>query len=203
MFKGDEKKEYSVHGHYEAEQVACQAVRTLLRYIGEDPDRSGIEDTPMRVVKALREMTSGLREDPKEILSRQFDLEHDELLILRGVPFTSLCEHHLLPFTGEATVAYIPKPDETGRNKVVGLSKLARLVLCFAKRPQIQERMTSQVTNALIENLNPLGAACLIKAKHSCMSCRGVRLDAEFITSSIKGVFFSDPLARAELMRLI
>ena len=180
--------------------VAEDAVRTLLRYIGEDPTRDGLVDTPKRVLKALSEMTQGLREDPTKILERQFDLPHDELVLVKGVSFTSICEHHLLPFSGTAAVAYIPG----NNNKVVGLSKLGRLVLCFARRPQIQERMTAQIADAIMEHLQPLGAACVVSAEHSCMSCRGVKLPgAAFVTSALRGVLRTDTAARAELMSLI
>lgn len=178
---------------------AEEAVKVLLRFLGEDPDRDGLKDTPTRVLKALREMTEGLREDPAKILERRFELTHDELVVLKGIPFTSLCEHHLLPFQGEAAVAYVPNG-----GKVVGLSKLARLVQCFAKRPQIQERMTGEIADAVVTYLEPIGAACVISAEHSCLACRGARLPgALFITSALRGVLKEDQRARAELMSLI
>lgn len=175
------------------------AVVRILQYLGEDVTRDGLKGTPARVLKALTEMTEGMHQDPADILKRQFELGHDEMVVLKGIPFTSLCEHHMLPFSGVAHVAYIPDG-----KRVVGLSKMARLVLCFAKRLQIQERMTGQVVDAIMEHLKPLGAACVIKAEHSCMSCRGVRLpDTSFITSALRGVLFSDKSARLELMALL
>lgn len=184
---------------YPGELIARKAVRTLLQYIGEDPSREGLLDTPKRVLKALKEMTDGLDEDPKSILSTRFELQHDELILLKGIPFTSICEHHLLVFTGTASVAYVP-----AMGKVVGLSKLARLVQCFAKRPQIQERLTGQIVDTLMEHLVPKGAACIIEAEHSCVSCRGVKLSGtRFITSALRGVLKEDPRARAEVMSLI
>lgn len=199
QYKGPQDSEMRAQWYAKMERTATEGLKALLYFIGEDPDREGLEETPARVLRALKEMTQGSWEDPKEILSKQFDSEHDELVILRAIPFTSLCEHHVLPFTGTASVAYIPKP-----GKVVGLSKLGRLVQCFTKRLQIQERMTNQIADALVENLQPLGAACIIRAAHSCMSCRGAKLTGtEFITSAIRGVFRDDPSARAELMALI
>lgn len=189
------------------EDIAQQCVKSLLRFIGEDPDRDGLIDTPKRVVKALKEMTSGVNELPEEILSKQFALQHDEMVVLRNIPFTSLCEHHMLPFSGYAGVAYIPKPynplTKIG-GYVVGLSKLARLVQCYAKRLQVQERMTSEIADALVKYLHPQGAACVIVAQHSCLSCRGARISgSEFITSAMRGCFASDMSARLELLSLL
>lgn len=185
------------------EAVLFDAVRTLLFGIGEDPDRDGLRDTPKRVVKALREMTAGLWEHPKEILATQFEAVHDELIVLTDIPFTSLCEHHLLPFSGTAAVGYIPKLDGDGRGKVVGLSKLARLVQCFARRPQIQESMTGQIADTVLTALDPVGSACVIRAEHSCLSCRGARLSgAKFVTSALRGALKEDARARAEFFNL-
>lgn len=176
--------------------VAEEAVRVLLRYIDEDPTRSGLVDTPGRVIRAMREMTQGQKQDPAEILSRTFDEQCDEMIVLRGIRFTSLCEHHLLPFDGIANVGYLP-------GKVVGLSKLARLVECFARRLQMQERLTKQIVEALAEHLQAKGAGCIIRAKHACMGCRGVRKpDAEMVTSCLLGAFREDDKARAEFMAL-
>src|SRR6202044_3160860 len=184
---------------WEADHGPEDAVVRLLQYIGEDPRRDGLKDTPARVLKALREMTEGLREDPATILERRFKLEHDEMVILRDIPFNSICEHHLLNFTGTAAVAYVPNGGE-----VVGLSKLARLVLCYAKRPQVQERLAGQVVDGVMVHLKPLGAACIIKAEHSCLACRGAKLPgAQFVTSALRGVLKTDVSARAELMALI
>ncbi len=184
---------------WEAEHGPEDAVVRLLEWIGENPKRDGLLDTPKRVLKAMREMTEGLREEPELILERRFDLDHDEMVILKDIAFTSICEHHLLPFSGTAAVAYVPNG-----GKVVGLSKLARLVLCYAKRPQVQERMAGQIADDLVKYLEPVGAACVLKAEHSCMACRGVKLSgASFVTSALRGVLKTDVAARAELMALI
>lgn len=174
-------------------------VQKLLISIGEDPQREGLIKTPERVVKALFEMTKGYDQDPKQILSTQFEPErYDEMVILRDIEFKSLCEHHMLPFSGVATVGYIPS------KKIVGLSKLARLVDCFANRLQVQERMTHQIAHALEEHLQPLGTGVLVKAHHSCMSCRGVKKSgAKMITSSLTGVMRTDPACRHEFLSCI
>lgn len=175
-----------------------QAVFALLKGVGEDPTREGLVDTPARVAKAWREMTEGYAQDPAEILSKVFPSESsDSMVLVRGIPFVSMCEHHCLPFTGVAHVAYLPSP-----GNVVGLSKLARLVHCFAKRLQVQERLTQQITQALVEHLKPLGAACVIEATHSCMSLRGVRAPATMVTSDLQGSF-RQPEVRAEFLSLI
>lgn len=176
--------------------LAQDGIRSLLEYLGEDPGREGLAKTPHRVVKAFREMTVGYDHDPKEILSTVFHEKHDQMVVLKGIKFISLCEHHMLPFTGEASVAYIPE------DKVVGLSKLARLVECYAKRLQVQERMTMQITDALTEHLKPLGSGAIIKAHHSCMGCRGVRQpSAQMITSSLVGNMRT-PEVRQEFLEL-
>lgn len=172
------------------------AVVRLLSYIGEDPNRDGLVETPGRVCRALREMTAGYALDPKTILATSFDCEYDEMVIVRGVPFTSMCEHHMLPFTGHATVAYIP------RSRVCGLSKLVRLVDVYARRLQMQERMTMQIADALEENLDPLGIGVVVKGVHSCMSCRGVNKAGEMVTSALRGAMLDTPQARAEFMSL-
>lgn len=179
--------------------AAEDVVKVLLRSIGEDPDRDGLRDTPKRVVKALAEMACGRLESPAVILERRFELPHDEMVLLEDIPFTSLCEHHLLPFSGRAAVAYIPSG-----GKVVGLSKLARLVLCYARRLQVQEQLTGQVVDAIVEHLQPVGAACVIEAEHSCLACRGARLSGtKFVTSALRGIFKQDLSARAEVMSLL
>jgi GTP cyclohydrolase I len=175
---------------------AEEAVTTLLRFIGEEPERDGLRDTPSRVVKAWREMTSGYAEDPAEILSRTFDESSDEMVILRGISFYSTCEHHLLPFYGEAVVGYLP-------GKVVGISKLARLVECFAKRLQVQERMTRQIADAVEKHLEARGVGVVLRAHHLCMGCRGVRQEeTEMVTSSMLGTLRTDATSRAEFLRL-
>lgn len=177
---------------------AIGAVEKLLHLIGEDPTRDGLRDTPKRVVKALLEMTSGYREDPAKILSTTFAEKHDAMVLLKGIRFQSLCEHHLLPFVGVAHVGYVP------HERVVGLSKLARLVSCYAKRLQVQERLTDQIAGAIMEHLKPLGAGVVVSSSHSCMAYRGANQpDAEMITSSMLGVLRDKPEARAEFLRLI
>jgi len=178
------------------EDSAEQAVATLLRFIGEDTGRDGLLDTPSRVVRAWREMTAGYGEDPAEILSRTFEESSDEMIVLRGITFYSVCEHHLLPFYGTASVGYLP-------GRVVGISKLARLVNCFARRLQIQERMTRQIAEAVEEHLDARGVGVVIRAHHLCMGCRGVRQEeTEMVTSSMLGTLRSDPTSRAEFFRL-
>lgn len=174
------------------------AIRYLLRALGEDSDRNGLKDTPERVWRAWQEMTAGYKEDPGAILLTVFQETSDEIIILKGIRFSSLCEHHMLPFTGQATVGYIP----SGKG-VVGLSKLARLVHCYARRLQIQERLTRQIAQAIEVYLEPLGAGVIIKAHHHCMSHRGVNQpEAEMITSAMSGVFRDKPSTRAEFMSL-
>lgn len=169
----------------------------LLHAIGEDPSRDGLKDTPARVVKAFSEMCSGYTENPGLILERQFEVSHDEMIVLRGIEFVSLCEHHMLPFLGHATVGYIP----ADKGKVVGLSKLARLVLCYAKRLQVQERLTNEIADALDKHLSPDGCGVIITATHSCMSCRGVKQpNAEMITSSMRGAFRNNSSTRSEFL---
>ena len=175
---------------------AEEAVATLLRFIGEEPERDGLRDTPARVVKAWREMTAGYAEDPAEILARTFDESSDELVILRGISFYSTCEHHLLPFYGQAVVGYLP-------GKVVGISKLARLVECFAKRLQVQERMTRQIADAVEQHLEARGVGVVLRAHHLCMGCRGVRQEeTEMVTSAMLGTLRTDATSRAEFLRL-
>jgi GTP cyclohydrolase IA len=175
---------------------AEEAVATLLRFIGEEPERDGLRDTPARVVKAWREMTAGYAEDPAEILARTFDESSDELVILRGISFYSTCEHHLLPFYGQAVVGYLP-------GKVVGISKLARLVECFAKRLQVQERMTRQIAEAVETHLEARGVGVVLRAHHLCMGCRGVRQEeTEMVTSSMLGTLRTDATSRAEFLKL-
>lgn len=183
----------------DAEAVA--AVTTLLRYLGEDPNRDGLADTPGRVVRALTEMTAGRGIDPRSVLATSFDLGEaataDELIVVTRVPFHSLCEHHLLPFSGTATVAYLP-----ASARVVGLSKLARLVDLYARRLQVQERLTTEVAQALMDYANARGAACIVTGRHHCMCARGIRSDGRMVTSALLGVLRESTEARAELMAL-
>jgi len=178
----------------------ADAVVRLLEHIGEDPTREGLHDTPARVLRALTEMTEGYHVDIKALLTRTFESDgYGGMVIVRDVDFVSLCEHHMLPFTGRAAVAYIP-----GNGRVVGLSKLARLVDAFARRLQVQERMTEQLADALVQHLEPEGVGVVVVAQHSCMSCRGARkADARMVTSSLRGALYDKPEARAEFMRLV
>lgn len=172
------------------------AVRTLLQHIGEDPERDGLRDTPARVVKAFLEMTAGYDESPADILSTTFSEHSDELIVLRGIDFHSTCEHHLLPFQGVAHVGYLP-------GKVVGISKLARVVHCFARRLQIQERMTQQVAQAIETHLEARGVGVIIAAHHSCMGCRGVKLPAtQLVTSAMLGTLRNHAETRSEFLQL-
>lgn len=175
-----------------------RAVREILLAVGEDPDREGLLKTPNRVARAYGELMAGLREDPRRHLKTVFEERYDEIVLLRDISFHSLCEHHLLPFTGRAHVAYLPD------GKVVGLSKLARLVEGFARRPQVQERLTTQVADALMEELHSQGAACVIEATHTCMTIRGAKKPgAVMVTSALRGVFKEDASSRAEVLALM
>lgn len=175
------------------------AVVEILEAIGEDPQREGLLRTPERVANMYAEVFAGLREDPEHHLEVQFEAEHDEMVMVRDIPFYSMCEHHLLPFVGKAHVAYVP--GEAG--KITGLSKLARLVEAYARRPQVQERLTSQVADKLMEVLEPRGALVVVEAEHHCMSMRGVRKPGSLtITSAVRGIFLSDA-TRAEALQLI
>ena len=175
------------------------AVREILLAVGEDPDRDGLVDTPGRVARAYAEVFSGLRADPAELLATTFDIDHGELVIVRDIPLYSTCEHHLVPFHGVAHVGYLPG----GSGKVTGLSKIARLVDLFAKRPQVQERLTTQVADALVEHLDVGGVIVVVEAEHLCMSMRGVRKPgATTITSAVRGQL-RDSTTRAEAMALL
>ena len=175
-----------------------RAVREILLAVGEDPDREGLRKTPHRVARAYAELMAGLRTEPREHLKTVFHERYDEVVLLRDIQFHSLCEHHLLPFVGRAHVAYLPD------GKVVGLSKLARLVDGFARRPQVQERLTSQVADALMAELSPKGAACVIEASHTCMTIRGVhKPGSTMVTSALRGLFKKDARTRGEVLSLI
>lgn len=178
--------------------AAERAVRELLLAVGEDPDREGLSDTPHRVARMYQELFAGLRTDPAAHLQRVFHEQYDEIVLLRNIDFFSLCEHHLLPFQGKAHVAYLPN------GKVVGLSKLARTVDAYARRPQIQERMTCQIADAIVQHLDPRGVAVVVEAEHLCMKMRGVQKPSGvMVTSAVRGVFRNDAAARAEVMSLI
>ncbi|WP_144206549.1 GTP cyclohydrolase I FolE [Mycobacterium tilburgii] len=176
------------------------AIRELLYAIGEDPDRDGLRDTPARVARACREMFSGLYTDPDAVLNTMFDEDHDELVIVKEIPLYSTCEHHLVSFHGVAHVGYIPGPD----GRVTGLSKIARLVDLYAKRPQVQERLTSQIADALVKRLDPRGVIVVVEAEHLCMAMRGVcKPGATTTTSVVRGQFKTDAASRAEALDLI
>ncbi|MEB3369398.1 GTP cyclohydrolase I FolE [Saccharopolyspora mangrovi] len=176
------------------------AIRELLIAAGEDPERDGLKETPQRVARAYRELFAGLYTDPDEVLDKTFDEAHEELVLVRDIPVYSQCEHHLLPFHGNAHIGYIP--NEHGR--VTGLSKLARLVDLYAKRPQVQERLTSQVADALVRRLEPRGVIVVIDAEHLCMGMRGVRkAGSTTTTSAVRGIFRSSSSSRSEALSLI
>ena len=182
----------------ENETPAEDSVVRLIQLIGEDVSREGLQETPKRFIKAFQFLTSGYKENPEDIMKCFEDKDYDQIVLLKDIEIYSLCEHHMLPFFGKAHVAYIPN------GKILGISKLARLVDIFSKRLQIQERIGEQVTKALEESLNPLGAACIIEAQHLCMRMRGVqKQNSVMVTSSLKGAFRNDNKAREELMRLI
>lgn len=175
-----------------------KAVREILIAVGENPEREGLAKTPNRVARAYGELLAGLRDDPRRHLKTVFNERYDEVVLLRNIEFHSLCEHHLLPFTGRAHVAYMPD------GKVVGLSKLARLVEGFARRPQVQERLTTQIADALMEELNPMGAACVIEATHTCMTIRGAKKPGStMVTSALRGLFKENASSRAEILALM
>lgn len=176
------------------------AVRELLIAIGEDPDRQGLLDTPARVARAYKELMAGLYTDPDAVLNTTFDEEHDELVLVKEIPLYSTCEHHLVSFHGVAHVGYIPGVD----GRVTGLSKIARLVDLYSKRPQVQERLTAQIADALMRKLDPRGAIVVIEAEHLCMAMRGVRKPgAVTTTSAVRGQFKTDKASRAEALELI
>jgi len=182
------------------QQRAEAAIRELLIAVGENPDREGLQETPARVARAYQEIFSGLYEDPTEVLSKTFSEDHREMVMVRDIQFYSTCEHHLVPFFGTAHIGYIPGKD----GKVTGLSKLARLVDGMAKRPQVQERLTTQVADALMERLDPAGVIVVIEAEHLCMAMRGIRKPgANTITSAVRGVLESSAATRAEAFNLI
>ncbi|WNG87080.1 GTP cyclohydrolase I FolE [Mycobacterium sp. ITM-2016-00317] len=176
------------------------AVRELLIAVGEDPDREGLRDTPARVARAYQEIFAGLYVDPDEVLKTMFDEQHDELVLVKDIPMYSTCEHHLVSFHGVAHVGYIPGED----GRVTGLSKLARVVDLYAKRPQVQERLTAQIADALMRRLKPRGAIVVIEAEHLCMAMRGIRKPgAVTTTSAVRGQFKTDKASRAEALELI
>lgn len=189
--------------HAEHAQVdlprAAAAVRELLIAVGEDPDREGLADTPARVARAYAETFAGLRQDPADVLNAVFDIGHEEMILVRDIELYSTCEHHLVPFHGVAHVGYIPSHD----GRVTGLSKLARVVDMYARRPQVQERLTTEIVEALVSHLKPRGAIVVVECEHMCMSMRGIRKPgAKTVTSAVRGQLH-DPATRAEAMSLI
>lgn len=176
------------------------AVREILIAVGEDPDRDGLQQTPARVARAYAELFAGLRVDPAQVLVTTFEANHDELVLVRDIDVMSLCEHHLLPFRGSAHIGYIP-----GSNgRITGLSKLARLVEVFARRPQVQERLTAQIADLLMEQLQPRGVIVVLECEHMCMAMRGIQKSgAQTITSAVRGSLQQDAKSRAEAMALI
>lgn len=178
--------------------ITRAAIKQIIKDIGEDPQREGLIDTPDRIIRSWDTLYGGYKMDPKEILSKVFAQKYDEMVLLKDIEIYSTCEHHMLPFIGKAHIAYIPN------GKVVGISKLARLAECFARRLQIQERLTDQIVEAIEDHLNPKGVACVIEAKHFCMCARGVaKQHSSMTTSALRGAFLEKPEARQEFMRLI
>lgn len=177
-----------------------QGVRMILEGIGEDPHRDGLVETPARVARMYQEVFAGMEQDPAEHFRKTFDERHQEMVLVRDIPFYSMCEHHLVPFFGKAHVAYIPAAD----GRVCGLSKLARLVDVFAKRPQVQERLTSQIADTLVEQLKPQGAIVVLEAEHLCMSMRGIKKPgSKTVTSAVRGAFQKSQKTREEALSLI
>ncbi len=193
------KKSLSPPEGFDEKRIAA-AVREILLAMGEDPDRDGLVRTPERVATMYSEIFQGMREDPARYLEVTFEAEHDEMVLVRDITMFSSCEHHLVPFGGKAHVAYIPGPD----GRITGLSKIARLVDGFARRPQVQERLTTQIADALEEKLQPDGVLVMIEAEHLCMSMRGVQKPGALtITSAVRGLFKTNAATRAEAMSLI
>ncbi|MBE3593303.1 MAG: GTP cyclohydrolase I FolE [Thermoanaerobacter sp.] len=176
-----------------------KAVRDILEAIGEDPNREGLLETPDRVARMYEEIFSGLHTDVKDVIKIFQEDEHQEIILVKDIPLYSMCEHHLLPFIGVAHVAYLPR-----KGKILGLSKLARIVDILAKRPQLQERLTSEIADTIMEAVNPLGVAVVIEAEHLCMTMRGIKKPgAKTVTSALRGIFRTDEKSRAEVMSLI
>jgi GTP cyclohydrolase I len=175
-----------------------KAVKEILLAVGEDTEREGIKNTPGRVAKMYSELLAGMSQDPKMYIESVFSEKYDEVVLLRDIPFYSICEHHLMPFIGSAHVAYLPA------GKVLGVSKLARIVDCFARRLQVQERLTAQIADFLMESLNPRGVAVVLEASHSCMTIRGIKKPGSMmVTSALRGIFKKDPRSRSEIISLI
>jgi len=181
----------------DAERIK-KAVKEILLAVGEDTKREGLEKTPERVARMYAELLGGMHEDPKKHLGSVFTENYDEIVLLRDIPFYSICEHHLLPFIGSAHVAYLPS------GAILGVSKLARIVDCFARRLQTQERLTYQIADFIMSNLKPRGVAVVLEASHSCMTIRGIKKPGSvMVTSSLRGIFKKDPRSRSEIMSLM
>jgi len=183
-------------GRDETADIEDTVIRQL-EFIGEDPTRDGLKDTPRRYIKALRELTAGMNADPAIPLGKVFDEHHDEIVVVRGIDFVSLCEHHLLPFSGQVDFAYLPV------GKVVGLSKIPRFIQALASRPQVQERLTTQIADTFCDLVKPGGVVVVVRAQHSCMRLRGVKSTGEMVTSVVRGAFKDEPEARAEALTLM
>jgi GTP cyclohydrolase I len=189
----DESAAYRV----DQERIAA-AVREILLAVGEDPDREGLRETPYRVARMYEELFAGMADDPRRYLQTVFKEKYDQMVVLRDVPFRSMCEHHLMPFEGKVHIAYLPD------GKVVGLSKLARVVDAFALRPQVQERLTTQIADILLKELNAVGVAVVMEAVHTCMTCRGVKKSGSvMVTSAVRGECCTNAATRAEIMSLL
>lgn len=183
----------------ENKEIIMNAVRDILKAVGEDPERAGLIETPKRVANMYEEMFAGLDSDPKQHLKLFDETSNDEVVVVRDIPFSSMCEHHLLPFVGKAHIAYIPS-----NNKIIGLSKFARIVDNFAKKPQVQERLTSDIADFLNDNLQPKGVAVIIEAEHMCMSIRGAKASGAITkTSALRGLMRNDARTRAEVLSLL
>jgi len=193
----DEEETPTIPGAVDHARIEA-AVREILLAVGEDPDREGLQETPARVARMYAELFSGLHKDPREHLQKTFTEKYDEVVLVRDITFDSMCEHHLLPFSGKAHIAYLPK------GKIVGLSKLARVVEVLARRPQVQERMTENLADLLVEELQPRGVAVILEASHSCMTIRGIRKPGSLCsTSAMRGIFRENASTRSELLALI
>lgn len=189
----------STTGSVDVERAAA-AVRELLLAVGEDPDREGLRDTPARVARAYQEMMVGLFTDPGDVLETTFDENHDEMVLVKDIPMYSVCEHHLVPWHGTAAIGYMPGPS----GQITGLSKLARVVELYARRPQVQERLTSQIADTVEERLKAAGVIVVVQAEHLCMAMRGIRKPGSVtVTSAVRGIFKSDGKTRAEAMSLM
>jgi GTP cyclohydrolase I len=196
--RGERKRRATGAKPVDLERIA-RGVRLILEGIGEDPEREGLQETPRRVAEMYEELTAGMREDPTELIVPLSGNKHDEMVIVKDITIASLCEHHMAPFVGKVHIAYIPKD-----GKILGVSKLARLAETFARRLQLQERLTSEIANTLFELLKPLGVMVVIEAEHACMTLRGVKKPgAMTVTSAVLGGFRKDPRTRAEAMSLI